>query len=696
MVVHRQYHSKKDPNSSSTRLLHLTIPVTSNFLYSTNDFVWNNPMELDLLNMKKAPSLTSTDENHFLNVLPCMRRLYTIFNSICPNLYRIHCSDSLRILQEIICLIDEYLHIHLPSNIPINELLYNEEYFDDFIHKLRFSPFNYVYPNNYSSSKKPEIHCFGQGIHACNDNNKLNQTTLFCFELTSSLENNFCLPIDIVILDPNENIVSNDVKYINTYDQGYTKLFSCCYKPITQAGIYKISFLYNHIQLTTDPFTVFIKNPDQLKEQSLSEDAKEMNVQEIPQYELEGDGCSTKVILNSIARFRLRINSSTNSHHQSTVDPFSLSIIDPFGHTIVVQRRILSSDLLELTYQPMSIGEHKLTISYNNKIHRQLIIDVIHDEINYLSKLKPFGPGLQRAIVGIPTEFYVDLSQQKLINPTINTNHIQFCLEPSYHAEIDYEQHMATVRYTPLIEGKCPIHILEHNKDIQHSPFIANIKKENILHNKPSIHITGLSQNIIVHRPVEFEVSIDNPFDDSTYTLHIEILTDENSPSVSIDRHDPSSYKCSFIPNTLGRYIISIDYAGIVPENNPFYCEATQEKDIQLTGPAVNNQCLTLNEPTHFYFKLEDLLMKNSNETNSTYESGYSSNDDTSLNSSITDGTKEINDEHNNYRVTITDGHGNKKSNVSIKNLKENMNDNVRVDFTPDEQILFINISCTW
>jgi hypothetical protein len=24
------------------------------------------------------------------------------------------------------------------------------------------------------------------------------------------------------------------------------------------------------------------------------------------------------------------------------------------------------------------------------------------------------------------------------------------------------------------------------------------------------------------------------------------------------------------------------------------------------------------------------------------------------------------------------------------------MNDNVRVDFTPDEQILFINISCTW
>ena len=149
-------------------------------------------------------------------------------------------------------------------------------------------------------------------------------------------------------------------------------------------------------------------------------------------------------------------------------------------------------------------------------------------------------------------------------------------------------------------------------------------------------------------------------------------------------------YLCSFIPETLGQYLISIDYAGIVAENNPYYCQVIQDKDIQLTGPAINNQCLLLNQPTHFYFKLKDFLTKNSNETN---ESGYSSNDDTSLNSSITD---PVNEEKNNYRVTITDGHGNIKPNVSIKDISENTNENVRVDFTPDEQILFINISCTW
>ncbi|CAF4389521.1 unnamed protein product [Rotaria socialis] len=280
MVVHRQYPSKKYPNSASTRLLHLTIPATSNFLYDTHDFVWNNPIELDLLNMKKAPLLTNINENYFLKVLPCIRRLFTIFNSICPNIYRIHCSDSLRILQEIICLMEEYLHIYLPSTLTASSLLNNEEYFNDFIHKLRFSPFNYFYPNAaLSSSRKPEVHCFGQGIHVSDGNNKLNQPTLFCFELTTPIEDNLQLPTEIVILDPNENIVLNDIKYISTYDQGYTKLFSCSYKPITQAGIYKISFFYNHTQITPDPFTVFIQNPNQPKEQLLSEDVKEINIQ---------------------------------------------------------------------------------------------------------------------------------------------------------------------------------------------------------------------------------------------------------------------------------------------------------------------------------------------------------------------------------------------------------------------------------
>ena len=282
MVIHRQCHSNKDRNCSSTRL---TIPSKSHFLSESNDFIWNNPIELDLLNVKKAPLMTTIiDNNYFLKVLPSIRRLYTVFNSICPNIYRIHCSDSTRILQEIICLIEKYLHLHLPSTILVKELLYNEKYFDDFIHKLRFSSFDYFHPNLYSlsRSKQTHVHCFGQGIHEHDDNNELNQTILFCFELVISKENDRSLPINILILDPNENIVSNDIQYINTYDHGYTKLFSCRYKPITQAGVYKINFFYNYTRITDKPFAVYIRNSEQSNEKNfLFDNIKMMNIQGI-------------------------------------------------------------------------------------------------------------------------------------------------------------------------------------------------------------------------------------------------------------------------------------------------------------------------------------------------------------------------------------------------------------------------------
>ena len=111
----------------------------------------------------------------------------------------------------------------------------------------------------------------------------------------------------------------------------------------------------------------------------------------------------------------------------------------------------------------------------------------------------------------------------------------------------------------------------------------------------------------------------------------------------------------------------------------------------------MNKQCLTLNEPTHFYFKLNDFLSPPLPERILTCESGYSSNEETSLNSSTnSDRTIQMPDDESNYRVTITDGHGNIKPNISIKDTQENRNESVRVDFTPDEQIMFINISCTW
>ena len=268
---HHQSHSKKRRSSSSARLIHLKIPATSSFLHDKNDLIWNDTNELDLLDVRKAPSISIMDEEHFLKVRPSIRRLYATFNSICPHRYRLHCSDSLRILQEITCLANEYLHLNSSSRLPLTDVVDNEECLADLINRLKLLPFHQYHPERYPPSSKSALHCFGQGILPLDSNNQLHQTTLFCFELITAIRTGLPLPIEIRILDPDERIVPNSVKHLNTHDQGQTKLYSCSYKPTTQAGLYKISVLLNNVPLTNDPFTVCIRNARMKKKSNPTE-----------------------------------------------------------------------------------------------------------------------------------------------------------------------------------------------------------------------------------------------------------------------------------------------------------------------------------------------------------------------------------------------------------------------------------------
>lgn len=255
MGVHHQSQSKKHPRSSSTCFLHLKAdkPATSK-----SDLIWNNPKELDLLDLRKAPMI---EENHYFNVLPAIRRLYRTLNCRCPNLYRIHCSDSQRVLLEIIFIIEEYLRVKLPSKLNETILLEDENHLDKFIDRIQFTPYSTIFSNQRPRINQIDIRCFGRGIRAWDSNNQLNRTTLFCFELTMPVRSMISGPIEIIIVDPNNRTVSNDVRCINTYDQGYTKLYSCSYTPTTTEGNYQISFLYNKTQLTKYPYSVYIQDP---------------------------------------------------------------------------------------------------------------------------------------------------------------------------------------------------------------------------------------------------------------------------------------------------------------------------------------------------------------------------------------------------------------------------------------------------
>ena len=268
MGKHRRYQM----NSSSS----LGDTVTAKLSNEEQDFIWSNPNELDLLEMKKS-SIASTTSNQalFFPVLPSVRKLQATFDAICPNVYRIHCSDALRTLQEIICLAEEHIHVYPSSALAPHELLTNEKHLEDFVAKLKQPIF---YRKKTYPTKKTEIRCFGSGIRPYHPHNELHQSSLLCFELTSTVKSSLSLPVDVVILDPDENLVATDLKYISTHNQGHTKLFSCHYTPASKAGMYRISFFHDDVKVMNQQHMIFVRNPPlnygayQRKEQLLPEE----------------------------------------------------------------------------------------------------------------------------------------------------------------------------------------------------------------------------------------------------------------------------------------------------------------------------------------------------------------------------------------------------------------------------------------
>ena len=49
----------------------------------------------------------------------------------------------------------------------------------------------------------------------------------------------------------------------------------------------------------------------------------------------------------------------------------------------------------------------------------------------------------------------------------------------------------------------------QNDKDISHSPFIAQVEKNILFRGTPRVRVVGLPKEIILHRPIEFQVRCD-------------------------------------------------------------------------------------------------------------------------------------------------------------------------------------------
>jgi hypothetical protein len=226
----------------------------------SDDSVWNNPNELDLVRMTRSDMLsTRTIDTCSHKILPCLRRLIVLFDRFCPNIYRIHCSDSLRILQEMICLIHEYLHIHPLLTRSLDDLLDDEQHLNEFIIDINNSA---VCRSTMGLPMETGLHYYGHGIDMCHEYNELHRMLVFCFEWTTTSTTNDqpSRTIDVLIVDPNDDIVPVNIQHISTSNHGYTKLYSCSYTPMSRAGIYSVTFLFHRMPINPCPLAVLVRD----------------------------------------------------------------------------------------------------------------------------------------------------------------------------------------------------------------------------------------------------------------------------------------------------------------------------------------------------------------------------------------------------------------------------------------------------
>ena len=125
------------------------------------------------------------------------------------------------------------------------------------------------------------------------------------------------------------------------------------------------------------------------------------------------------------------------------------------------------------TYKPGKAGQYIINVKFDGGIVPKCPVKVMVGSTADPSRIKAYGPGLERGVEGRPAEFYVDCGSAPIDNLTVG-------VEGPGKAEVEIkgtEPGKVTVVYFPTKPGKYTIHIRYDEVDIKDSPFQSLISK---------------------------------------------------------------------------------------------------------------------------------------------------------------------------------------------------------------------------
>jgi len=125
------------------------------------------------------------------------------------------------------------------------------------------------------------------------------------------------------------------------------------------------------------------------------------------------------------------------------------------------------------TYKPVKPGQYTINVKFDGVILPKCPVKVSVGSTADPSKIKAWGPGLERGVEGRPAEFYVNLNKAPIDNLTVG-------VEGPGKAEVEIKDKgdgTVICIYHPTKPGKYTIHIKYEDADIKDSPYQAIISK---------------------------------------------------------------------------------------------------------------------------------------------------------------------------------------------------------------------------
>ncbi|XP_029102180.1 filamin-A-like isoform X2 [Scleropages formosus] len=378
--------------------------------------------------------------------------------------------------------------------------------------------------------------------------------------------------VEVVIADPRGK---KDTVQCHIEDKGNS--YRCTYKP-TQEGTHTIHIMFSGSQIPKSPYTITVGgacNPGVCYAKGRGLQAKGLRVKETAEFKVYTKGAGAGEL--------------------------KVTIKGPKGLEEPCKKKDLGDGVYSFEYYPTTPGNYTITITWGGQHIPRSPFEVKIDNEAGPQKVRAWGPGLEGGVVGKSADFVVEALGE-------NVGTLGFSVEGPSQAKIECDDKgdaSCDVRYWPTEPGEYAVHVLCDGQDIQHSPFMAEIRPspgkdfhpDKVKAYGPGLRSTGLA----VNNPTEFTVDAKLG---GKAALKVQAQDAEGNPvDVKVKDNGNGTYTCSYTPRKPVKHTVVVSWGGVNIPESPFRVTigaGCHPNKVKVSGPGVAKTGLKAFEPTYF------------------------------------------------------------------------------------------------